>query len=222
MTATDLLLVEDDRLLGDGLVTALSREGYAVRWARSASTARQAVREKAPALMVLDLGLPGEDGLSLLQYWRKEGLTCPVLILTARDTTDTKITGLDNGADDFVTKPFDLGELCARLRALQRRQPRSHDAQSLGRIKLDRERIIATVDGQPADLTRREFALLAALASRPGHVFSRQALEEALYNVEDNVSSNTLEVYIHNLRRKLYPECIRTVRGSGYALDTSA
>ena len=216
----DLLLVEDDRLLGDGLSTALIREGYSVRWCQSASRARLAVREQAPSIMVLDLGLPGEDGLSLLKYWRKEGLTCPVLILTARDTTDDKVTGLDTGADDFLTKPFELGELCARLRALQRRHTTS-DAQqlSLGRVIIDHERLIASIDGKPADLTRLEFALLSTLASRPGHVFSRQTLEEALYEMDDSVSSNTLEVYIHNLRRKLHPECIRTVRGIGYALE---
>ncbi len=223
MAATDLLLVEDDTLLGEGLVTALTREGYAVRWAQSASRAREALQQQTPALMVLDLGLPGEDGLSLLTRWRHDGIGCPVLILTARDHTSDKIAGLDSGADDFLTKPFELGELCARLRALQRRQHGSStgNGSTLGRLQLDTSRMLVTLDGEPVDLTSREFALLATLANRPGHVFSRQALEDAVYAWEDGISSNTLEVHIHNLRRKLYPELIRTVRGHGYALDVA-
>ncbi|TNF35994.1 MAG: response regulator, partial [Gammaproteobacteria bacterium] len=195
-----------------------------VRWSQTASQARKSVDQQAPAIMVLDLGLPGEDGLSLLKFWRKQGIHCPVLILTARDSIDTRISGLDSGADDFLVKPFDAGELFARLRALQRRHgsPEPSHTVSLGRIELDTDRITAKLDGQPIELTRREFALLATLASKPGHVFSRQALEDAIYALEDSVSSNTLEVYIHNLRRKFYPECIRTVRGSGYALDVPA
>lgn len=223
MNDTDLLLVEDDTLLGEGLVTALQREGYRVRWCQSGARAREAMQQQVPAITVLDLGLPGEGGLSLLTAWRRQGITCPVLILTARDTPEDRITGLDTGADDYLGKPFDLGELLARLRALQRRQQQaSTGAVTLGRLQLDTERMTASLDGQTVDLSRREFALLSALASRPGHVFSRQALEEALYDWEDAISSNTLEVHIHNLRRKLYPELVRTVRGVGYALETGS
>ena len=214
----DLLLVEDDRLIGSGLVRALEREGYDVTWCHDGPRARTLVAERSFDVIVLDLGLPLVDGIDLLTQWRKKGVVTPVLILTARDTTDDKIQGLDTGADDFLTKPFDVGELLARLRALIRRHSEGPILHCAG-LTLDCEQLAAWHEGVPLKLSRREFILLRTLVKRPGKVYSRTQLEAELYDDDREVSSNAVEVHIHNLRRKLPADLIRTVRGVGYRIE---
>jgi two-component system response regulator QseB len=211
----ELLLIEDDQLIGSGLVPALEREGYGVRWCRDGGQARALVGEFAFDIIVLDLGLPRLDGMDLLLQWRRRGIVTPVLVLTARDTPEDKIRGLDGGADDFLTKPFDIGELLARLRALLRRHADGPVVEHEG-LRLDCERMSATFNSAPLELSRREFLLLRTLLSRPGKVYSRSQLEAALYDGEHEVSSNAIEVHVHNLRRKTGPGLIQTVRGVGY------
>lgn len=214
-----ILLVEDNELLGEGLVTALKQENYAVDWLRSGKDALNAPVIENFDLVILDLGLPGLNGLELLKSWRGAGLRVPVLILTARDSLETKVEGLDSGADDFLTKPFERAELMARLRSLLRRshQLEKHDSILLfGDIAMDTASHQVTYKSVPVNLSRREYALLHTLIERPGKVFSRDQLQQAIYSWDDDVSSNTMEVYIHNLRKKFYPELIKTLRGIGY------
>lgn len=214
-TRLQLLLVEDDQLIGAGLVSALERDGFEIAWCRDGARARTLPCAQRFDVIVLDLGLPQIDGMDLLAQWRRQGVVAPVLILTARDTTGDKIKGLDEGADDFLTKPFDLGELQARLRALLRRHSEGPIIE-FGELRLDCEQMTATWQGNPLDLSRREFILLRTLFSRPGKVHSRSQLEEALYDDEHEVSSNAIEVHVHNLRRKTGAGLIETVRGMGY------
>lgn len=215
-----VLLVEDNDMLGDGLVTALKQEGYAVDWIQSGKQALNApFLSEHFDLIILDLGLPGLDGMSVLRDWRSRKLTTPVLILTARDSIEAKITGLDNGADDFLTKPFERAELMARLRSLLRRSHQTESVDSriiFGDITLDTASHQASYKGETVILSRREFSLLQILIGRPGKVFSREQLQQAMYGWDDDVASNTLEVYIHNLRKKFFPQLIKTLRGIGY------
>jgi two-component system OmpR family response regulator/two-component system response regulator QseB len=212
-----ILLVEDDRLLGDGLKAGLTQAGYAVDWLRDGETAVAALSTESFAAMVLDLGLPKRDGLSVLQWLRERRDATPVLILTARDQLEDRVRGLDLGADDYVLKPFDLDEIAARLRALVRRaHGRPQPVLSLGDIELDPAARTVTRAGQPVELTPREFDLLHLLLENAGRVLTRRALEEQLYAWNDAVDSNALEVHIHHLRKKLGNELIRTVRGVGY------
>jgi two-component system, OmpR family, response regulator QseB len=215
-----ILVVEDDELLGAGIQDALTRAAYAVEWVRSGPLALAALEHGGFDAVVLDLGLPGMDGLEVLRRARAAANTAPVLILSARDTVAQRIAGLDCGADDYLTKPFDVDELIARVRALQRRL---HGAASNvlehGRLRLDLGALSVTHEGRPVALQRREFMLLQKLLAAPGQVLSRTQLEESLYGWEGNVESNALDVHVHNLRRKLYPGVIRTVRGVGYVAD---
>jgi two-component system OmpR family response regulator/two-component system response regulator QseB len=219
-----ILLVEDDPSLADGIATALQREGYAVDPASTGAQALRLARGTAPDLVVLDLGLPDIDGVALLKQLRTF-LKAPVLILTARDAIDEKIRGLDAGADDYLTKPFNQAELFARLRALERRTAAGDHTSSelsVGRITLNLATHVVHCDGVEVVLSRREFSLLRALMERPGRVLSREQLEQKLYSWGDEVSSNTIDVHIHNLRKKLYPEFIRTIRGVGYLLPADS
>ena len=212
-----ILLVEDDRLLGDGLKAGLTQAGYAVDWLRDGETAVAALSTEAFAAVVLDLGLPKRDGLSVLQWLRGRRDATPVLILTARDQLEDKVRGLDLGADDYVLKPFDLDEIAARLRALVRRaHGRSEPVLTLGEIELNPAARTVTRAGEAVELTPREFDLLHLLLQNAERVLTRRALEEQLYTWNDAVDSNALEVHIHHLRRKLGGELIRTVRGVGY------
>ena len=212
-----LLLVEDDRLLGDGLQSGLTQAGYAVDWLRDGEAAVAALSTERFAAVVLDLGLPKRDGLSVLQWLRARHDATPVLILTARDQLDDKVRGLDLGADDYVLKPFDLDEIAARLRALVRRaHGRPQPLLSLGEVELDPAARSVTCAGLAVELTPREFDLLQLLLENSGRVLTRRALEEQLYTWNDAVDSNALEVHIHHLRKKLGNELIRTVRGVGY------
>lgn len=217
-----LLLVEDDSLLGDGLMAGLVQAGYAVDWVRDGDAAVAALAAEGFTAVVLDLGLPKRDGLSVLQWLRGRGNATPVLILTARDQIEDRVKGLDAGADDYVLKPFDLDEVTARLRALIRRaHGRSSGVLRCGPISLDPAARRVWREGQPVELTLREFNLLQTLMENAGRVMSRRALEEQLYAWADLVDSNALEVHIHNLRKKLGNDVIRTVRGVGYTLALS-
>ncbi len=212
-----ILLVEDDRMLGDGLQAGLTQAGYAVDWLRDGEAAVAALSTESFAAVVLDLGLPKRDGLSVLQWLRGRQDATPVLILTARDQLEDKVRGLDLGADDYVLKPFDLDEIAARLRALVRRaHGRPQPVLSLGEVELDPAARRVTCAGQAIELTPREFDLLHLLLENSGRVLTRRTLEEQLYTWNDAVDSNALEVHIHHLRKKLGNELIRTVRGVGY------
>ncbi len=212
-----LLLVEDDTLLGDGIRAGLRQEGYAVDWLTDGESAWAALETDRFDVMVLDLGLPRLPGLELLRRLRGKGHTLPVLILTARDAVEDRVRGLDGGADDYLTKPFDLDELAARLRVLTRRHAgRAAPVIRHGSLELDPAAHALSADGRPVELSSREFALLHLLLEHAGEVLTRARLEEALYGWDMEVESNTLEVYIHRLRRKLGNPLIRTVRGVGY------
>ncbi len=212
-----ILLVEDDRLLGDGLAAGLNQAGYAVEWLRDGEAAVAALSAESFAAVVLDLGLPRRDGLSVLQWLRGRHDATPVLILTARDQLEDKVRGLDLGADDYVLKPFDLDEIAARLRALVRRaHGRPEPVLTLGEIELNPAARTVSRAGVLVELTPREFGLLHLLLQNAGRVVTRRALEEQLYTWNDAVDSNALEVHIHHLRKKLGGDLIRTVRGVGY------
>ncbi|MBP7394426.1 MAG: response regulator [Zoogloea sp.] len=215
-----ILLVEDDRLLGDGVKAGLAGAGFAVDWVRDGEAALAALAAESFTAIVLDLGLPRRDGLSVLSALRGAGNTVPVLVLTARDQVVDKVRCLDLGADDYVVKPFDLDELAARLRALVRRsQGRADASLRHGDLVLDPAARSASLKGVPVALTGREFDLLRMLLDAAGRVLTRRMLDEQLYVWGEAVGSNALEVHIHHLRRKLGSELIRTVRGVGYMVD---
>lgn len=215
-----ILLVEDDRLLGDGVQAGLTGSGFTVDWVRDGDAALAALSAESFAAVLLDLGLPKRDGLSVLASLRSAGNPVPVLVLTARDQVADKIRGLDLGADDYVIKPFDLDELAARLRALVRRsQGRADASLRHGDLVLDPAGRTVKLKGEPVTLTGKEFDLLRMLLDAAGRVLTRRVLEEQLYAWGEAVESNALEVHIHHLRRKLGGELIRTVRGVGYLVD---
>jgi two-component system response regulator QseB len=212
-----LLLVEDDAMIGEGVRKGLRQEGLAVDWARDGGAAEFALHAESYDLVLLDLGLPGKSGLELLSGLRGRGETLPVLILTARDAVADRVRGLDSGADDYLVKPFDLDELAARVRALLRRRGGRAQPQIVyGALVLDPVTHGAVFDGRDLTFSGREFALLQAFLEQPGAVLSRARLEERLYGWGEEVESNTIEVHIHYLRKKLGADFIRTVRGVGY------
>lgn len=214
-----ILVVEDDAVLGDALQQGLTQAGYAVDWVRDGVQAQQALSSEPYAAVVLDLGLPRCPGLEVLTALRQRRQQLPVLILTARDTVQDRIQGLDAGADDYLIKPFDMAELRARLRALLRRAHGYTQPQlQMGEVTLDPAAHQVTYQDQAIDLSGREFTVLHTLMLAAGRVLSRAQLEESLYAWGQEVESNTVEVHIHHLRRKLYPELIQTVRGVGYLL----
>ncbi len=219
-----LLLVEDDPMLGAALKAGLQQDGHAVDWARSAAQAQAAwliAPESAATYdaVVLDLGLPDGAGVELVKSARARGIATPILIATARDRIADRIAGLDAGADDYMVKPIDLDELAARLRALERRAAgRATPTIQLGRVTIDPAARRVTRNGMPIELTAREFALLAALARRPGAVLTRAQLAEALYGWNESIESNAVDVHVHHLRRKLGAGLIETRRGLGYRL----
>jgi len=205
-----ILLAEDDTLLGDGLRAGLRQAGFQVDWVRDGLAAERELRAEPYAAAVLDLGLPGMDGLDVLTSIRRAGITLPVLVLTARDAVPDRIKGLDGGADDYVIKPVDLDELAARLRAL------------VQDVQLDPAGRTVQRNGQPVALSTREFDLLQALMLAAGRVLSREQLEQQLYSWGNEVDSNAVEVHIHHLRKKLGPQLIQTVRGVGYLCPRDA
>jgi DNA-binding response OmpR family regulator len=215
-----LLLVEDDKALGEGVRLGLRQEGYTVDWLQDGASALHALLSETFDLLVLDLGLPRMSGLQVLRELRRSGSALPVLILTARDATEDRIAGLDAGADDYLVKPFDLDELKARLRALLRR--------SAGRAELRIEHAGVSLDpssqqvsyqGKPVPMTPKEYLLLHELLSQAGKVLTRERLAQLLYGWDEEAESNTLEVHIHHLRKKLFSGLIRTVRGVGYLVE---
>ncbi len=215
-----ILLAEDDPLLGDGIMVGLRQDGHAVDWVRRAEFATKALATSAFDLMLLDLGLPDRDGLSVLRNMRKTGDSTPVLVITARDALAERILGLDLGADDYIVKPFDLEELCARVRALGRRAGERRELLlKVGRLVLDPSTRQVMHHGVAVELAPREFSLLCILMENAGRVLLRTRLQELLYGWDQDVQSNALEVHVHHLRRKLGPEIIRTVRGVGYLLS---
>lgn len=215
-----LLLVEDDELLGDAVKAGLTQFGYVVDWVKDGETGRSVLKTESFELIILDLGLPKLSGIGLLQSIRQNKNTTPVIILTARESVEDRIKGLDNGADDYIIKPFDLNELSARIRALTRRsQGRADTALKYRNIVLDAAAHSVTVDEIPINVPRREFALLQKLLENAGQVLSRDKLMQSIYGWDDDVDSNTLEVHIHNLRKKLNANFIRTIRGIGYMVE---
>jgi two-component system response regulator QseB len=212
-----LLLVEDDQMIGESVRTGLQQDGFAVDWVQDGRAAELALETNSYDTLLLDLGLPRKAGLEVLASLRRRGDPIPVLILTARDAIADRVKGLDAGADDYLVKPFDLEELAARVRALLRRKSgRADPVIQVGTLIINPATHEVSRDGKPVTLSAREFALLHALAGRPGVVYSRAQLEEKLYGWGHEVESNTVEVYIHSLRRKLGADFIHNVRGVGY------
>ncbi|MEO7467923.1 MAG: winged helix-turn-helix domain-containing protein [Sphingobium limneticum] len=215
-----ILLVEDDDILRDGIVVGLGLEGFEVDAVACLADARAAIGDHAG--VVLDIGLPDGSGLDLLAEWRRAGVETPVLLLTARDMVADRVEGLDRGADDYLGKPFDLTELSARLRAIMRRASgRASGVLELGALIISEARRSVALDGEEIAVSRREFAILHALAERPGHVLSRSQLEDRIYGWQEEIESNAVEVHIHKLRAKLGRSRIETVRGEGYRIIRS-
>ncbi|MFU2487888.1 response regulator transcription factor [Thauera sp. JM12B12] len=215
-----ILLVEDDEALGEGIRVALKPEHYTVDWAHDGASALHALTHEDFGLAILDLGLPRMDGLEVLRRLRATANPTPVLVLTARDATADRIAGLDAGADDYLVKPFDVDELKARIRALLRRSVnRAQPALHYRDVSLDPVAQQVSYRGQPVALQRKEFLLLHELLAQPGRVLTRDRLQQVLYGWDEEAESNALEVHIHHLRKKLFPELIRTVRGVGYLVD---
>ena len=218
-----ILLAEDDSMLGDGLRAGLRLAGFQVDWVRDGVAAERELRAVDYAAAVLDLGLPGKDGMEVLQALRAARNTTPVLVLTARDAVPDRIRGLDAGADDYVLKPVDLHELAARLRSLVRRSHGvAQDILQAGALRLDPSARQVTWQEAVVPLSTREFDLLHALMRSAGRVLSREQLEQQMYSWGLEVESNTIEVHIHHLRRKLQADVIQTVRGVGYILNPKA
>ena len=214
-----LLLVEDDSMIGAAAQQGLRHEGHTVDWVRDGREAEAAAVTGNYDLVLLDLGLPRKDGLTILKGWRAKGMAVPVLIITARDAVSDRVAGLDAGADDYLVKPFDLDELSARVRAvLRRRSGRTDAVIKLGTLEIDTAARRVRFKGKEVGLSAREYSLLEALADRPGAYLSRAQLEERLYGWDEEIASNAVEVYIHALRRKLDADLIRNIRGLGYTL----
>mgnify|MGYP000327053482 FL=1 len=214
-----ILLVEDDALLGDGVFAGLRRENNAVDWVKNGETALSAIAETQYDCVILDIGLPKMSGLDVLRQMRHSNNVTPVIILTAQDDITDRVKGLDAGADDYLVKPFEFAELCARLRALTRRtRGKASEIISYKNINVNTTAHSVEYDGQTVTLSRREFALLIELLTNQGRVLSRQHLEQKLYSWGDEIESNTIEVYIHHLRKKFYTGLIKTIRGIGYTV----
>lgn len=212
-----VLLIEDDRLIGDGLTAALKAAGMSVDWVRDGATAREALRDPAYAIALLDLGLPGVDGMAVLNDARRQGLETPVLVITAREALESRVTALDTGADDYLVKPFEVPELLARMRALLRRRagwatPRLATSEAV----LDTGTHEFSYGGRTKTLPAREYALMQALLERPGHILSRSQIEDRLYGWGEEVESNAVEVLIHSIRRKFGKGLILNIRGAGW------
>lgn len=214
-----VLLIEDDSRMAAGIQSGLEINGLTVDQVDTLARAGAALAATHTDVAILDLALPDGDGMTLLREIRSNGDPMPVLILTARDALDDRVSGLSAGADDYVLKPFELDELVARLHALLRRAAGQHDAVlSHGSLRLDPQRRSVTLRGRPVDLSRREFELLHALIHARGTIVSTDQLKDSLYGLSDDVSGNALNVHLHHLRRKLCPAIVETVRGIGYRL----
>ncbi|MBL8388010.1 MAG: response regulator transcription factor [Hydrogenophaga sp.] len=214
-----LLLAEDDAMLGTSMEKALVQAGFTVDWVRNGQHALTTLQSQVYDVVLLDIGLPEIDGLQVLQRMRQQRQSTPVLMVTARDTVRDRVTGLNQGADDYLTKPFDLDELVARIHALARRQPgQANPVMQLGRLEVRPIERVARLGEKTLTLSQREFDLLLALMQKPGAVLSVEQLEHKLYGWGEEVASNAIEVHLHHLRRKLGEPWIRNVRGVGYKL----
>ncbi|MBI3144719.1 MAG: response regulator [Pseudogulbenkiania sp.] len=217
-----ILLIEDDAMIGDGLKAGLGQLGFVVDWFRHGKDGLAALSSAPYDAVVLDLGLPGMDGMAVLAAWRRAGRSEPVLVLTARDALPERLKGLDAGADDYLVKPFALAEVAARLRALiRRRHGQSGPLFSHGGVSFDPVARRATLSGEPLELTARELSLLELLLASKGRVLPRELIEEKLYGWGQELDSNAVEVHVHHLRKKLGSAFIKTVRGVGYTLGES-
>jgi DNA-binding response OmpR family regulator len=217
-----ILLVEDDQSLAEGLCKALNNEGFVTNHVAEGAAALHVVDLEPPDIVVLDLGLPDIDGLDVLRRIRRHNASLPVLILTARSSIDSRVSGLDGGADDYLPKPFETPELIARLRVIERRLSTSQDSRIRARdVELDTISQQVFLDGEPVALPRREFMVLKSLMENIGKVQTRQQLETRLYAWGDEVASNAIEVHVHHLRKKLGNDLIKTVRGVGYTIPPS-
>jgi two-component system, OmpR family, response regulator QseB len=218
-----ILIVEDDLLLGEALTAGLRQTGHAVDWFKSGSEADGAILGAPYDVVLLDLGLPGGDGMSWLSQWRARGVKVPIMVLTARDAVEQRIAGLDAGADDYLVKPLGVDELAARLRALLRRTAgRSQPVWRHGALAYDPSSKRVQWKGEPVELTARELSLLEALMTDPERILTKPVLLEKLYDWgATEPESNALEVHVHHLRRKIHHGIIRTVRGVGYALGAA-
>jgi len=215
-----ILLVEDDRSIALALELALRKQGYSVNTVGNGSAAQLAIETERPDMVILDLGLPDMDGLDVLKAIRTRDVELPILLLTARAGIDDRVNGLDSGADDYLSKPFEMTELLARLRVMERRLTTARTAEiSIGRVCLDINHNSVVVDDAQVELSRREFMLLKSLMEHAGRVQTRNTLESRLYGWGEEVASNALEVHVHHLRKKLGSEFIKTVRGVGYRID---
>lgn len=218
-----ILLAEDDASLGEGIRTALRRAAYAVDWVQDGANALTAIGDGDIDLVILDLGLPRLDGIEVIRKVRAAGADVPILVLSARERAADRTLGLDVGADDYLGKPFDTPELLARVRALLRRSAgRARPTLEAGSLSLDPAGLTAIWKGHTLDLTRREFALLRLLMEQHGRPLGRETIQQHLYGWDEDVASNSVDVHVHQLRRKLDPGIIRTVRGIGYALGDPA
>lgn len=214
-----ILLVEDDALLGDGMRKSLDHLGFTVDWLRNGREAETALGTEEYAAIVLDIGLPERDGLAILESARTRGIHTPILMLTARDTTPDKLKGFSLGADDYVIKPVDMEELAARLHALIRRAGgRASPRIQVGAVEIDPDNRQTWKDGTPVELSAKEFAVLEMLMQNAGRVLTRAQLEQSLYGWSEGADSNTIEVFIHHLRKKLGSDFIQTLRGIGYTI----
>ena len=215
-----VLLVEDDRMIGEAVAQSLKDTGYAVDWVRDGQAALDTVEIQNYDVVLLDLGLPGKDGLAVLRSIRARDNPVAVLVITARDGVDDRIQGLDGGADDYVLKPFEMRELLARMRAVIRRKGGvAGPVLSNGELSLDPATHEASVNGKSTRLSKREYSLLQALMARPGAILSRSELEDRIYGWGDEVESNAIEFLIHSLRRKLGSHSIKNVRGVGWMVS---
>ncbi|WP_373085915.1 response regulator [Sneathiella sp.] len=214
-----LLIVEDDIMIGETLQRALRKSGYAVDWLQDGRDVELSLQNSDYALLILDLGLPGRNGFSILTDLRMNGNDIPVLILTARNAIADKVSGLDMGADDYMLKPFALEELEARIRLLLRRKNgQKTTIQNLGGLSIDAASHKVSLKNQAYTFSSKEFALLTILMERPGVIFSRAQLEEKLYGWNEEVASNAIEVHIHQIRKKLGKDIIKNIRNVGYTL----
>lgn len=215
-----ILLVEDDRSLAGALRKALQAQGYVVNHVETGQAALHVINTETPDIVILDLGLADMDGIAVLKRFRKTHPELSVLILTARSGLDDKVVGLDSGADDYLAKPFEMTELLARLRVLERRLSTIKTNEiTLGEVRLDTASQAVSLAGVAVDLSRREYMLLKSLMENAGRVLTRNTLEARLYDWGDEIASNALEVHIHHLRKKLGPDLIQTVRGVGYKVN---
>ncbi len=215
-----ILVIEDDQALAAGLSTALRRKSYAVNVVSRGKDALHVIRTETPDIAILDLGLPDMDGIDLLKQARREHPALQILVLTARSHIDEKIIGLDSGADDYLAKPFEMSELLARLRVLERRLGSANTTEiSVGEVTLNTATNSVLLKANELDLSRREFMLLRSLMENVGRVQTRNTLETRLYSWGEEVASNALEVHIHNLRKKIGADFIKTVRGVGYRVN---